>query len=105
MSWSLPSYASISETLTASLAQASEFKPALHNDNTPTRMSYNVATKLATAITDTDFILIPIRALQPGELFDFDYHGSSGFLILVTKGLPTVEVQYMIVEVESLLRL
>ena len=39
-------------------------------------------------------MLIPIRELQPGEVFNYDHLGSSGFLVLITKGLPTVAASY-----------
>lgn len=94
MSWSLPLYESLSETLTASLARASKFEPNRHDDNTPTRVSYNIARKLATQITEKDFILIPIGGLQSEDIFNYEYLESSGFVILILKGLPTETASY-----------
>ena len=48
MNWSLPTYKSLSETMTASLARTSESKSNPFDNKTETRMSYNVALKAAT---------------------------------------------------------
>ena len=80
--------------MTASLARTSEYKPNPIDDKTKTRMSYNVALKAAIHVTEKEFILIPIRELNSGEMFDFNYLESSGFLILIPKGLPTAAATY-----------
>ena len=80
--------------MTASSARASEFKPNPLDDKTKARMSYNVALQAEIHVTEQEFILIPIRELESGEMFDYNYLESSEFLILILKGLPTAAATY-----------
>ena len=80
--------------MTASLARTSESKLNPLDDKTKTRMSYNVALKAAIHVTEKEFILIPIRELKSGEMFDYNCLESPGFLILILKGLPTAAATY-----------